>query len=231
MLWCLSVYCYFILFKLEFSLSFSSMDVYKEHSSYNNAHFKWLAPFYGFIELFVKDVRKGVVNSIGDGPKKILDVACGPGVQTRAMAKAGHSVIGIDLSPDMLSYTQKDDRLDIEYLEQDATSTQFSDSAFDVSTISFGLHDMPERIAIDVLKEMKRVTKENGQIIIVEYNSSGSFLSWCFLRFSWFVETKYYWHFVQTGLDSYLKAAGLEMVIKKTYLFGNLQLVQVINAK
>ncbi len=207
------------------------MDINKEHSHYNNAHFKRLAPVYGFIELFVKDVRKGVVQSIGKEPKRVLDVACGPGVQTRAIAEAGHSVIGIDLSPDMLRYTKKDDRLNIQYLQQDATSTNFSDSEFDVSTISFGLHDMPERIAIDVLKEMKRVTKPNGQIIIVEYNSSGSFLSWCFLRLSWFVETKYYWHFVQTGLDSYLKAAGLAERSKTTYLLGNLQLVQVINTK
>lgn len=207
------------------------MDIYKEHSNYNNAHFKWLAPVYGFIEWFVKDVRKGMVNLIGNVPKKILDVACGPGVQTRAMAEAGHSVIGIDLSPDMLRYTKKDNKLDIEYLLQDATSTQFPDSSFDAATISFGLHDMPESIAIDVLKEMKRVTKPNGQIIIVEYNPSRSFLSWCFLRFSWFVETKYYWHFVQTGLDSYLKAAGLGISTKKTYLFGNLQLVEVINTK
>lgn len=207
------------------------MDINKEHSHYNNAHFKRLAPVYGFIELFVKDVRKGVVQSIGNEPKRVLDVACGPGVQTRAIAEAGHSVIGIDLSPDMLRYTKKDDRLNIQYLQQDATSTNFSDSEFDVSTISFGLHDMPERIAIDVLKEMKRVTKPNGQIIIVEYNSSGSFLSWCFLRLSWFVETKYYWHFVQTGLDSYLKVAGLAERSKTTYLLGNLQLVQAINTK
>lgn len=207
------------------------MDVYKEHSNYNNAHFRWLAPVYGFIELFVKDVRKGVVDAIGHESKKILDVACGPGVQTLEMAKAGHAVIGIDLSPDMLRYTKTDDKLDVKYLQQDATSSQFLESEFDVSVISLGLHDMPESIAIDVLKEMKRVTKENGKIIIVEYNASGSFISWCFLRFSWFMETRYYWHFIQTGLDSYLKTAGLEMGIKRTYLLGNLQLVQVVNTK
>lgn len=202
-----------------------------DHARYNNAHFRGWAPIYHFIEIFVNKIRKQVVKLIGKTPKKILDVACGPGPQAYKLAKAGHSVIGIDISPDMLAHTKRDSNLDLRYIEQDATATKFSDSEFDVSTISFALHDMPENIAIDVLKEMKRVTKKNGQIIIVDYNSSSSFVTKIFLYLFRLWETRYYWDFVQTGLNKYLKAAKMKAQSKKEYLLGNVQLVKITNKK
>ena len=203
----------------------------REHAGYNNAHFKWLAPIYPFIEIFVNKMRKRVVQLIDKSPKKILDVACGPGCQTYQLAKAGHFVVGIDLSPDMLSQAKKDDMIDLRYIEQDATATKFSDSEFDVSTISFALHDMPENLAIDVLKEMKRVTKNCGKIIIVDYNEPSNFVARIFLGLSRLWETRYYWHFIQTGLGKYLQAATMRATSKKAYLFGNVQLVEITNTK
>lgn len=203
----------------------------KEHTNYNNAHFKGWAPIYRFIEIFVNKMRKRVVKLIGKTPKKILDVACGPGPQAYQLAKVGHSVIGIDLSPDMLAHAKRDSELDLQYIEQDATATKFSDSEFDISTVSFALHDMPENIAIDVLKEMKRVTKKNGQIIIVDYNEPSNFVARIFLGLSRLWETRYYWHFVKTGLNKYLKAAKMGVHTKKEYLFGNVQLVEITNTK
>ncbi len=203
----------------------------KDHADYNNAHFKLWAPIYRFIEIFVNKMRKKVVKLVGKSPKKILDVACGPGPQTYQLAKAGHSVIGIDLSPDMLAHAKRDSNLDLKYIEQDATATKFSDSVFDISTISFALHDMPENLAIDVLKEMKRVTKNGGQIIIVDYNEPSNFVTRFFLGLSRLWETKYYWHFIQTGLKKYLRAAEVGAHSKKAYLLRNVQLVQITNTK
>ena len=199
------------------------------HKTYNNKFFKRWAPFYKFIEIFANKTRKRVVKLAGKPPKKILDVACGPGPQSYQLAKAGHSVMGIDLSPDMLKYAKRDDKLDLKYLEQDATKTNFSDSEFDISTISFALHDMPGDLAIDVLKEMKRVTKKHGQIIIVDYNSPSSFVSKIFLRLSRLWESKYFWNFIQTGLDKYLDDAKIKIHSQKVYMLGNVQLVVVIN--
>ncbi|MBI3120204.1 MAG: methyltransferase domain-containing protein [Candidatus Kerfeldbacteria bacterium] len=176
-------------------------------------------------------MRMRVVELLGASPKKILDVACGPGRQTYQLAKAGHSVTGMDLSPDMLRQTKRDPALDLTYLEGDATSMPFSDSIFDVSTISFALHDMPEDLAINVLKEMKRVTKNHGRIIIVDYNQPYNLFSKLFLRLSRLWETQYYWHFIQTGLQCYLEQAGFGPASKKVYLLENVQLVDITNVK
>jgi len=203
----------------------------KQHTSYNNAYFKKLDPFYHFIEILVNKMRKRIVKRVNNSPKKILDVACGPGPQSYQLAKAGHSVVGIDLSPDMLLYTKNDSKLDLKYIEQDATAISFPDSEFDVSTVSFALHDMPEDIAINVLKEMKRVTKNGGQIIIVDYNEPSNLITKVFLNLSRLWETIYYWHFIQTGLSKYLESAKMKIYSKHIYLFGNVQLVEILNTK
>ena len=131
----------------------------------------------------------------------------------------------------MLVHAKRDSERDLRYIAQDATATKFLDSEFDAATISFALHDMPEDLAINVLKEMRRVTKNGGQIIIVDYNEPSNFVARTFLSLSRLWETKYYWNFIQAGLNKYLAAAKMGVHSKKVYLFGNVQLVEVTNIK
>jgi ubiquinone/menaquinone biosynthesis C-methylase UbiE len=206
------------------------------HANYNNAFFKRIAPFYSLIEIFLHSIRLEVVKLAGKPPKKIIDFACGPGPQTYELAKAGHFVIGIDLSPDMLAHAKRPKQHakhdpHLQYIQQDATATNFKDSEFDISTISFALHDMPETLAIQVLKEMKRVTKKGGQIIVVEHNDHSNIFAKILLTISTIWETKYFRHFLKTGLKEYLKSAQLKPHSKKTFFFGNMQMVEIINTK
>lgn len=203
------------------------MNNQNEHARYTIEHFRGLAPFYPLIEIAVGRMRKRVVDLVGSAPQNVLDVACGPGRQTYRLAKAGHSVTGIDLSPDMLAQTKRYPALDLTYLEGDATFMSFPNAAFDVSTISFALHDMPQSLAIDVLKEMKRVTKKQGRMIIVDYNQPCNLISNIFLRLSRGWETRHYWHFIQTGLSTYLEKAELVPVSRKVFMLGNVQLVEI----
>jgi SAM-dependent methyltransferase len=55
----------------------------------------------------------------------ILDVGCGTGRLTRAIAAAGQAVTGLDLSPYMLSHARSlSDGLDVEWIEGDARTMQ-----------------------------------------------------------------------------------------------------------
>ena len=57
-------------------------------------------------------------------PTLLLDLACGTGGFSNCFAKKGISVIGVDISPDMLNVAQnnsKEKNLDVLYLCQDAT--------------------------------------------------------------------------------------------------------------
>lgn len=202
-------------------------EIAKEHEWHNVRWFRRMAPVYELVEVFARHIREKVVSDSGLSPgAKVLDMACGTGAQSIAFAKHGFSVVGVDLSPDMLARAKRkvgnDD--DVTFLCLDASRVPFADSEFDLATISFGLHDMPEEIGVAVLKEMRRVTKPAGKIVIVDYdvpqNSFSSFFGHAFAKI-W--ESKYYDHFLEAGLQHYLDEARLSAEEKEKFMLGNIQ--------
>ncbi len=204
-------------------------DIAQQHEWHNVRWFKRMAPIYDVLEVFARHIRKKVVSESGlPQGARVLDMACGTGAQSIAFAEKGFSVVGVDLSPDMLAQAKKKIRkdYDVTFLCQDASSVPFADSQFDLATISFGLHDMPEEIGAAVLKEMQRVTKPNGKIVIVDYdvpkNSFSAFLGHSVAKI-W--EGKYYDHFLKVGLNHYLNGAKLTIAEKENFIFANVQIV------
>jgi SAM-dependent methyltransferase len=62
--------------------------------------------------------------------QRILDQGCGYGVACRQLARLGASVVGVDLSSEMLAHAQrieKDSPLGVTYIRADATGTQWWD--------------------------------------------------------------------------------------------------------
>lgn len=210
-------------------------DIAKQHKWHNVRWFRRMAPVYDIVEVFARHIREKVVSDSGLARgAKVLDMACGTGAQSIAFAERGFSVVGVDLSPDMLARAKKKIRkgYDVTFLCQDASSVPYAESHFDLATISFGLHDMPEEIGVAVLKEMRRVTKPNGKIVIVDYdvpiNSFSAFLGHAVAKI-W--ESKYYDHFLKTGLQHYLNKAKLSAGDKENFMFANIQKVICINRK
>ena len=215
-------------------LSGSAMKSNKDYRWYNVNWFRRMALVYDYVEFLLGDLRKKVANKINDSNLRILDVACGTGNQSIAFARRGFSVVGIDMSPDMLKYAKKKKKpfYKIKFICKDATEIPYQDSSFDVSSISFGLHDMPEEIAIKILKEMIRTTKKNGEIIIVDYYTPrkgfSSLLGHKIVK-TW--ETKNYDHFRKVGLGHYLNQVNLKQFSKESHLIGNMQIVVCQNIK
>ena len=79
-------------------------DIAKQHEWHNVRWFRRMAPVYDFAEIFARHLREKVVSDSGLSPgAKVFDMACGTGAQSIAFAKHGFSVVGVDLSPDMLA--------------------------------------------------------------------------------------------------------------------------------
>jgi ubiquinone/menaquinone biosynthesis C-methylase UbiE len=131
-------------------------------------------------------------------------------------------VTGVDLTESMLEIARKNDKAGFVKFEiADATHLRFEENSFDVSCISFAMHDMPPRIREKVLQEMVRVTRPNGGIVIVDYdlprNKIGSALIY---RLITLYEGKYYKEFIVSSLDSLLMKTGIEVTEKVPFLFG-----------
>lgn len=97
----------------------------------------------------------------------ILDVACGTGLVSEAFRGKVAQIVGIDLTPAMTSHALN--RVDTLVLGA-AESLPFSDEQFDLTTCRQGIQFMDAALAV---KEMVRVTKKNGRVIIISLCAYG----------------------------------------------------------
>jgi demethylmenaquinone methyltransferase/2-methoxy-6-polyprenyl-1,4-benzoquinol methylase len=128
----------------------------------------WARIYDPFLSLFrLKGVRKETVEMSGVRvDDRVLDVCTGTGDVALEFAKRCDDVTGIDLSAEMLAVARKKDREGkVRFLQMDATRLDFTDGDFDVSAISFALHDMPPEVREEALREMARVTREKIVIL------------------------------------------------------------------
>jgi len=195
----------------------------EDYYSYTKKWFGRLAPFYDMVELFVSGVRDKVVEFTDAREGSIiLDVCTGTGEQAFAFARRGYDVVGIDLSEDMLEVASEKNKYgNVEFEVADATNMPFNDNRFDVSSVSFALHDMPSTIRVKVLKEMVRVSRPKGILIIVDYalpkNKIGRYL---IRHLAKLYESKYYSEFLKTDLRSLLGKLGIEIEKELPIMLG-----------
>lgn len=99
--------------------------------------------------------------------KRILDLACGEGSNTRILARMGAKVVGIDFSKKMIEFArqkEENERLGINYCVADAADLkEFSEDSFDIVTCSMALMDIANYEK--AICEVARVLKRNGRFI------------------------------------------------------------------
>ena len=96
---------------------------------------------------------------------KVLDVACGTGDMVCELQKQGCSVVGIDLSEEMLSIARQKAPA-ATCLIADAEQLPFEDGTFDAVTCAFGVRNFVHLEA--GLKEMLRVLRPDGKMVVLE---------------------------------------------------------------
>lgn len=119
-------------------------------------------------------------------PCAVLDVGCGAGFLTNALAKEKHRVTGIDLSEKSLEVaSQKDSTQSVVYQKADAYSLPFPEQSFDV-VCAMDLLEHVEKPK-QVIAEAARVLKPKGLFFFHTFNRN--FISWLFVikGVEWFV--------------------------------------------
>jgi 2-polyprenyl-6-hydroxyphenyl methylase/3-demethylubiquinone-9 3-methyltransferase len=102
-------------------------------------------------------------------PIKLLDIGCGAGLLTNALAQEGHCVTGIDLSEQSLKVAAaKDVTKKVTYLHANAYHLPFQDESFDVVCAMDILEHVenPEKL----IKEASRVLKPGGLFFFHTFN-------------------------------------------------------------
>ncbi len=113
---------------------------------------------YGSEQLKKWEIAKKIINFKNN--EKVLDLGCGTGIITEKIAKRVNSVVGLDLSEEMLKNSIKKDN--VKYVIGDAKKIPFEKNEFD-KVVSFTvIQDINKWDS--VFKEIKRVS--NGEILL-----------------------------------------------------------------
>lgn len=107
-----------------------------------------------------------------ESAQRVLDVACGTGVVSRAAARAvgrGGTTTGIDLNADMLAAAARASDDPIEFRLGDVGDLPFEDGSFDVALCQEAVQFFPDRVA--ALREMRRVTRPGGRVAFSVFRS------------------------------------------------------------
>lgn len=142
--------------------------------------FNEVAPKYDFLNhllSFNKDKkwRKQVLQKSKLMPaERVCDLACGTGDLTFEFASrmVGGEIIGLDFSEKMLEQarhklTKKEFTTYVEFVQGDILKLPFPDEKFEIVTIGFGLRNVAD--IAQALKEMKRILKPGGRLLILEF--------------------------------------------------------------
>lgn len=122
--------------------------------------------------------RRFAVAKIGlHGPGRVLDVATGTGdvaLEIASQYPGSVSVVGIDFTPEMIELgkvkvqqSRHAGRIALQVAP--CEEIPFEEGSFDAATISFGIRNVVDRVK--GLSEMRRVLKDGGRIVILEFST------------------------------------------------------------
>ncbi len=136
---------------------------------------------YGLLDKFwlgVKGInpRNVIAEIIPNKECKILDMCCGTLCNSYSIALKNNKnvIVGIDRSKAMLRYANnkiKNSNLDnVEILCKDALNTELESNTFDYIIIGLILHECDPNFRNGLLNEAKRLLKEDGKIIVLDWD-------------------------------------------------------------
>ncbi|MEK6792024.1 MAG: class I SAM-dependent methyltransferase [Deltaproteobacteria bacterium] len=114
--------------------------------------------------------------------QRALDAGCGTGIYALALAQKGLSVVASDSSPEMIGLAASKAAarsVNVEFVEASVQRLPFRDNEFDLVVAIGVLCFVNSKARSIALKEMRRVLKPGGRIVVGTLNA---WSPWAFLR-------------------------------------------------
>ncbi|MDA8228609.1 MAG: class I SAM-dependent methyltransferase [Desulfitobacterium hafniense] len=123
-----------------------------------------------FYDLMDRMIKPEIRHKVFDGLKgRVLEVGVGTG-KNLAFYPPGCEVIGIDLSPGMLAKAKEkldQAKVPVTLMEMDVQDLKFPDNSFDTIVTTCVFCSVPD--PIKGLKEIRRVCKPEGKVVLLEH--------------------------------------------------------------
>lgn len=109
---------------------------------------------------------KAILGSIDFRGKTVLDIGCGPGERSAAIAGKAGKVCGIDPSEDLVAIAKQKALKNAEFAVASAEKIPFPDGYFDAVIITWAAHHFDDLGR--ALGEIDRVLKKGGEFLFLE---------------------------------------------------------------
>jgi ubiquinone/menaquinone biosynthesis C-methylase UbiE len=104
---------------------------------------------------------------------QVLDVGCGTGYFTRLLAEAVApcgTAVGVDPSPEVIVRARRSTGLtNCTFVEGIAEALDAEDQSYDVVVSSLMLHHLPETLRPQAIREMSRVLRPGGRVLVADF--------------------------------------------------------------
>lgn len=216
----------------------------------NRKHYKWLydnvvSRYYNFLIRWCflpfggrRRVRRELLRAASPQPgERILDMCCGTGGATKALAEMvgeRSPIKAIDLSSGQVGVARerRPPLPNVDFVEMDASETSFRDGEFDRVVIAHALHEMPRERRLAVLREARRVLREGGALAVLELDRPRGLPLRLFVDLWWFywlpfnIETPTRRDMLKHGVSEEVEEAGFTEVSKTSMYAGAFQVVR-----
>ena len=182
----------------------------------------WWAPFVlsRIIEPLMRSLRIQTPELAGmKAGDRALDVCCGTGALALHYARKGIFAAGIDQDPRVIQVAEKKRRkqglMNVSFQVTSAQNLPFEDNFFDYASISMSLHENERADRDIIISEMKRVVKEGGGLVFIDYKVPfppipSSYTSKVVELIAGGEHNRYF--------KDYIKQGGLDELLKKNHL-------------
>jgi demethylmenaquinone methyltransferase/2-methoxy-6-polyprenyl-1,4-benzoquinol methylase len=197
--------------------------------------YRFMARMYDPATAFALDPIRRLTRDVllGLGARRVLDVCCGTGRQTLVLRRAGIDALGVDASPAMLAVARKTAPPSggAPFGRMDARRLAFADASFDAAVITFALHENEEPNRLAMGREMARVVRPGGHLLLVDYASpSGpSAMGWLVTLAERLAGTEHYRNYrdfmLKTGVAGFSRRLGRETLATHPCLGGRAALL------
>lgn len=123
------------------------------------------------------DSARRLVEALGDaGAGTVLDLACGPGIVSAALAARARAVIALDLTPAMLRNARRRCAAaglgNVAFVEAGAAALPFAANSIDAVATRLSIHHFSEPGC--VLAEVRRVLRPGGRFVLADVVSDAN---------------------------------------------------------
>jgi ubiquinone/menaquinone biosynthesis C-methylase UbiE len=182
--------------------------------------------------------RKEMMSTaVFSGNCRVLDLCCGTGSLTMTIRQETGplaQIIGVDESISQIEKAIKKNTFrNISFILGDASATCLPSDYFDIVFIGHALHEMSRSMILAVLGEAKRMMRNDGQLILLEFNRPAGLRRRWWLGFwlgSWIpyplnFERRTLKDMFEYGVDGEVREAGFRDISKLVKFEGTMQVI------